>query len=89
MSEELILKGVAKKPVGIGSPVGAGRGKVQFSIGEEEMIATFEKMGLTLIEAVDQVIKYKHEQVVYHEMQGTELGRKMAQQIRKELGEDV
>ena len=73
----------------ISAPVGAGKGKVQFSVGEEEMIAVFEKMGLTHLEAVDQCIKYKYEQVFYYRQLGTPGGEQMAQQLLKELGEDV
>ena len=90
MSESKILLTSSTPPVGIGAPVGSGKGKVQFSVGEEEMIEGLRtQFGITYIEAVDQVIKYKYEQVIYHENQGTELGKKMADQIRRELGESV
>ena len=90
MSESKILLTSSTPPVGIGAPVGTGKNKVQFSVGEEEMIEGLRsQFGITYIEAVDQVIKYKYEQVIFHEQQGTKVGDALALQLRRELGETV
>jgi hypothetical protein len=59
--------------------------EVYFSVAEQNIIEMLqEDFGITYLEAADQIIKYKREQVLYHQMNGNE---KMADKLLEELGE--
>ena len=63
------------------------RGRVYFSIGEEAIIAALvEQYGITELEAIGEVIKQKKELAFLHKERGN---LELAQQIIKELGEDI
>jgi hypothetical protein len=67
------------------SSQGDVKGKVYFSVGELNLIEMLqEDFNITYLEAVDQVIKYKREQVLYYRQQGN---NKLADQLLEELGE--
>ena len=61
------------------------KGKAYFSVGEQNIIEMLQKdFGITRLEAIDQMIKYKREQVLYHQLQGNQ---KMVDKLLEELGE--
>ena len=60
-------------------------GKVTFSLGEEEFIkALMEQFGITRLEAIEHVIRYKRDQMIYYRGIGNHA---LADQLKKELGE--
>lgn len=60
---------------------------VYFSIGEKEFIQRLQDMfGITYLEAVEQAINYKKEQVIYYESIGRD---DIAKQLKEELGGEM
>jgi hypothetical protein len=56
-----------------------------FSVGEQILINELcENFGISRLEAEDQVIGYKREQIMYYSLRGNEA---MVHQLKRELGE--
>ena len=62
-----------------------GNSRVYFSVGEQLLIQELvNHFGISTVEAQDQVIGYKREQLMYYSLRGNEA---MVEQLKKELGE--
>lgn len=60
--------------------------ELKFSVGELEFIEVLQRQfGLSYIAAIDHVVNYKREQVVWYEQQGN---HELVKQLKYELGED-